>query len=175
VVELVETVAVRLAANLSGTTRASEAVRISHLGRRSLEALAAFHRGNALHRAGSPEEAGAHYERAATLDSAFALPFLTAAGAFGEGEAASPDAERTESDSRRREWRERGHAQLMRRLPEEVREQLVNLRGDELRAAIDSLMDGAISGIRLLVTERRSAGGEPPDEPPPRRDPPPPR
>ncbi|MCZ0934642.1 MAG: hypothetical protein OXJ54_05605 [Gemmatimonadetes bacterium] len=175
VFELVDTLTVRLAANLSGTTRPSEAVRISHLGTRNLEALAAFHRGNALHRAGNPEEAEAHYERAATLDSAFALPFLTAAGAFGEGEAASPDAERTETDSRRREWRERGHAQLMRRLPEDVREQLANLRGDELRVAIDSLMDGAISGIRLLVTERRSAGGEPPDEPPPRRDPPPPR
>ncbi len=174
VFELVDTLTVRLAANLSGTPP-GEPVRISHLGTRNLEALAAFHRGNALHREGRADEAEAHYERAATLDSAFALPFLTAVGAFGEGEAMSPDAQRTEADPRRREWRERGRAQLIRRLPEDVREQLANLGGEELGAAIDSLMEGAISGVRLLVTERRDARGEPPDEPPSRRDPPPPR
>ncbi|MYC86910.1 MAG: hypothetical protein F4X22_01585 [Gemmatimonadales bacterium] len=174
VFELVDTLTVRLAANLSGTPPPAEVARISHLGTRNLEALAAFHRGNALHREGRADEAEAHYERAATLDSAFALPFLTAVGVFGEEEAESPDAERTTA-ARRREWRERGHAQLIRRLPEDVREQLADLRGEELRAAIDSLMDGAISGVRLLVTERRAAGGEPPGEPPPRRDPPPPR
>ena len=177
VFELVDTLTVRLAANLSGTPAPPEVARISHLGTRNLEALAAFHRGNALHREGRPEEAEAHYERAATLDSAFALPFLTAVGAFGEGEgeAVSPDADRTETESRRREWRERGHAQLIRRLPEDVREQLANLSGEELGAAIDSLLDGAISGVRLLVTERRAARGQPPEEPSPRRDPPPPR
>ena len=174
VFELVDTLTVRLAANLSGAPPQSEAVRISHLGTRNLEALAAFHRGNALHREGRPEEAEAHYERATTLDSAFALPFLTSVGAFGGGEAESPDAERTAAD-RRREWRERGASQLYRRLPEDVREQLANLGGEELRAAIDSLMGGAISGVRLLVTERRAARGEPTEEPPPRRDPPPPR
>ncbi|MCY3599465.1 MAG: hypothetical protein OXN85_05815 [Gemmatimonadetes bacterium] len=76
VFELVDTLTVRLAANLSGTTQPSEAVRISHLGTRNLEALAAFHRGNALHREGRADEAEAHYERAATIDSAFALPLL---------------------------------------------------------------------------------------------------
>lgn len=175
VFELVDTLTVRLASHLAGAPPPAEVARISHLGTRNLEALAAFHRGNALIRAGSPEEAEAHYERAATLDSAFALPFLTAGGEFQAGEAVSPEGERTEAERRRADWRERGHAQLVRRLPEDVREQLAGLRGEELRAAIDSLMDGAISGIRLLVTERRSGRGEPPDEPPPRRDPPPPR
>ena len=175
VFELVDTLTVRLAANLSGTPLPGEVVRISHLGTRNLEALAAFHRGNALAREGRREEAEAHYERAATLDSAFALPFLTAVGEFREGEAESPEAERIEAQRRRAEWRERGSAQLLRRLPEDVREQLAGLRGEDLRTAIDSLMGGAISGVRLLVTERRAARGEPPDEPPPRRDPPPPR
>lgn len=172
---LVDSLSTRLGEQLTDAVPLGEPVRISHLGTRNLEALAAFHRGNALAREGRPEEAEAHYERAATLDSAFALPFLTAVGEFREGEAVSPQAERPEAERRRAEWRQRGSAQLVRRLPEDVREQLAGLRGEELRAAIDSLMDGAISGVRLLVTERRAARGEPPDQPPQRRDPPPPR
>ena len=175
VFELVDTLTVRLASHLSGAPPPAEVARISHLGTRDLEAWAAFHRGNALARAGDLEEAEAHYERAAEIDSTFALPFLTAGGEFRAGEAVSPEGERTEAERRRADWRERGHAQLVRRLPEDVREQLAGLRGEELRAAIDSLMDGAISGVRLLVTERRAGRGEPPDEPPERRDPPPPR
>ena len=175
VFELVDTLTVRLASHLSGAPPPAEVARISHLGTRDLEAWAAFHRGNALARAGDLEEAEAHYERAAEIDSTFALPFLTAGGDFRAGEPVSPDGERTEAERRRADWRERGHVQLVRRLPEDVRAQLAGLRGEELRAAIDSLMDGAISGVRLLVTERRSGRGEPQEEPPPRRPPPPPR
>ena len=173
VFELVDTLTVRLASHLSGAPPPAEVARISHLGTRDLEAWAAFHRGNALARAGDLEEAEAHYERAAEIDSTFALPFLTAVGDFRAGEPVSPDGERTEAERRRADWRERGHVQLVRRLPEDVRAQLAGLRGEELRAAIDSLMDGAISGVRLLVTERRSGRGEPQEEPPPRRPPPP--
>lgn len=162
VFELVDTLTVRLASHLSGAPPPAEVARISHLGTRDLEAWAAFHRGNALARAGDMAEAEAHYERAATLDSAFALPFLTAVGEFRAGEAVSPEGERTEAERRRADWRERGRVQLVRRLPEDVREQLAGLRGEELRAAIDSLMDGAISGVRLLVAERSSGRGEPP-------------
>ncbi|MYE33613.1 MAG: tetratricopeptide repeat protein, partial [Gemmatimonadales bacterium] len=169
VFELVDTLTVRLASHLSGAPPPAEVARISHLGTRDLEAWAAFHRGNALARAGDLEEAEAHYERAAEIDSTFALPFLTAVGDSRAGEPVSPDGERTEAERRRADWRERGHVQLVRRLPEEVRAQLAGLRGEELRAAIDSLMDGAISGVRLLVTERRSGRGEPQEEPPPRR------
>lgn len=175
VFELVDTLTVRLASHLSGAPPPAEVARISHLGTRDLEAWAAFHRGNALARAGDLEGAEAHYERAAEIDSTFALPFLTAVGDFRAGEPVSPDGERTEAERRRADWRERGHVQLVRRLPEDVRAQLAGLRGEELRAAIDSLMDGAISGVRLLVTERRSGRGEPQEEPPPRRPPPPPR
>jgi TolB-like protein len=162
VFELVDTLTVRLASHLSGTPPAAEVARISHLGTRDLEAWAAFHRGNAHARAGELEEAEAHYERAAKIDSTFALPLLTAVGEFRAGEAVLPDGERTEAERRRADWRERGRVQLVRRLPEDVREQLAGLRGDELRAAIDSLMDGAISGVRLLVTKRGAARGEPP-------------
>ena len=162
VFELVDTLTVRLASHLSGARPAAEVARISHLGTRNLEAWAAFHRGNALARAGELEEAEAHYERAATLDSAFALPFLTAAGELRAGETVSPDGERTGAERRRRDWRERRSAQIVRRLPEDMRAQLAGLHGEELRAAIDSLMDGAISGVRLLVTERGGARGEPP-------------
>ena len=175
VFELVDTLTVRLASHLSGAPPPAEVARISHLGTRDLEAWAAFHRGNALARAGDLEEAEAHYERAAEIDSTFALPFLTAGGDFRAGEPVSPDGERTEAERPRADWRERGHVQLVRRLPEDVRAQLAGLRGEELRAAIDSLMDGAISGVRLLVTERRAGRGEPQEEPPPRRPPPPPR
>ena len=175
VFELVDTLTVRLASHLSGAPPPAEVARISHLGTRNLEAWAAFHHGNARARAGEPEEAEAYYERAVTLDSAFALPFLTAVGESRAGEAVSPEGQRTEAERRRADWRERGRVQLVRRLPEGVREQLAGLRGEELRAAIDSLMDGAISGVRLLVTERGPGRGEPRDEPPPRRDPPHPR
>ena len=161
VFELVDTLTVRLASHLSGAPPPPEVARISHLGTRNLEAWAAFHHGNARARAGELEEAEAYYERAAEIDSAFALPFLTAVGEFRTEEAVSPDGERTEAERRRADWRERGRLQLIRRLPEDVREQLAGVRGEELRAAIDSLMDGAISGVRLLVTERGPGRGEP--------------
>lgn len=73
---LVDTLTAHLAARLSGATAPPEVVRISHLGTRDMQALAAFHRGNALARAGDLEEAEAHYERAAEIDTAFALPLL---------------------------------------------------------------------------------------------------
>lgn len=76
VFELVDTLTVRLASHLSGAPPPAEVARISHLGTRNLEAWAAFHRGNALSRAGRADEAEAHYERAAAIDSAFALPLL---------------------------------------------------------------------------------------------------
>ncbi len=79
VFELVDTLTVRLASHLSGLSGAPlpvEVARISHLGTRDLDAWAAFHRGNALARAGDLEEAEAHYERAAEIDTAFALPLL---------------------------------------------------------------------------------------------------
>lgn len=175
---LVDSLSTRLGEELTDDGPPSGAVRLSHLGTRNLEALAAFHRGNTLARAGHMEEAEAHYEHAAEIDSAFALPFLTARVEF-DGEGSAPTGgDAAEAERRRGDWRERRGAPLLRRLPEEVRRQLAGLDGDELRAALDSLMDGAMSGVRLLVTERRSEGSESPGEPPPgqppRRDPPPP-
>lgn len=76
VFELVDTLTVRLASHFSGAPPPAEVARISDLGTRDLEAWAAFHRGNALARAGDLEEAEAHYERAAEIDTAFALPLL---------------------------------------------------------------------------------------------------
>ena len=76
VFELVDSLTVGLATQLTGVRPVAEAARISHLGTQDLEALGMFHRGNALARAGRMEEAEAHYERAATIDSAFALPLL---------------------------------------------------------------------------------------------------
>lgn len=73
---LVDSLSTRLGQQLTDGRAPGEAVRISHLGTRNLEALAAFHRGNALHREGRVDEAEAHYARAAAIDSAFALPLL---------------------------------------------------------------------------------------------------
>ena len=156
---LVDTLTVRLAAHLSGAPPSTEVVRLSHLGTRNMEAWAAFHRGNALARAGDMEEAEAHYERAAEIDTAFALPLLASRGG--------------EDESRRQpspEWRERRTAQLFRRLPENLKIQLEGLSGEELRATLDSLTGGTRSAVRLLFGEPPSATGPddlPPD--PPRR------
>ena len=165
VFELVDTLTVRLASNLSGTPPPAEVARISHLGTRNLEAWAAFHHGNARARAGDLEEAEAYYERAATLDSAFALPFLTAVGEFRAGELVSPDGERTEAERRRADWRERRTVQILQRLPDDLRRQLEGLSGDELRATIDSLTGRTRSAVRLLFGEPPRATG-PTDRPP---------
>ncbi len=165
VFELVDTLTVRLASHLAGAPPPAEVARISHLGTRNLEAWAAFHHGNARARAGEPEEAEAYYERAVTLDSAFALPFLTAVGEFRAGEAVSPDGERTEAERRRADWRERRTVQILHRLPEDLRRQLEGLSGDELRAAIDSLTGRTRSAVRLLFGEPPPATG-PTDRPP---------
>ena len=165
VFELVDTLTVRLASHLSGAPPPAEVARISHLGTRDLEAWAAFHRGNALARAGDLEEAEAHYERAAEIDSTFALPFLTAVGDFRAGEAVSPDGERTEAERRRADWRERRTVQILHRLPEDLRRQLEGLSGDELRATIDSLTGRTRSAVRLLFGEPPRGTG-PTDRPP---------
>ncbi len=165
VFELVDTLTVRLASHLSGAPPPAEVARISHLGTRDLEAWAAFHHGNARARAGDLEEAEAYYERAAEIDTAFALPFLTAVGEFRAGEAVSPDGERTEAERRRADWRERRTVQILHRLPEDLRRQLEGLSGDELRATIDSLTGRTRSAVRLLFGEPPSAA-TPTDRPP---------
>ena len=176
---LVDSLSTRLGERLTDRRSPAWAVRLSHLGTGDLEALAAFHRGNSLARAGHMEEAEAHYERAASIDSAFALPLLASRGEFEAEGSVRPEADPAEAERRRADWRERRSAQILRRLPEEVRRQLAGLSGEEMRAALDSLMDGAMSGVRLLVTERGAEPVERPDQPspeqPPRQDRPPPR
>ena len=135
VFELVDTLTARLGARLSGTPPPPELARISHLGTRNLEAWAAFHRGNALAREGRTDEAEAHFDRAAAIDTAFALPLL---------------ALREDSDAARTDGRERRAVQLYRRLPEGLRRELEGLSGDELRARLDSLTGRTQSAIRLL-------------------------
>ena len=173
---LVDSLSVRLGEELTEGRAPGRVVRLSHLGTSDLEALAAFHRGNSLARAGRLGEAEAHYERAAELDSAFALPFLTARVELGEPGSTrrlvQPGGDPAEPEHRPSDWRERRSAQIARRLPEDVRQHLAGLRGEELRAAIDSLLDGARSGVRLLVTGGQAEGGEVPDEPPPGQPPP---
>ncbi len=174
VFELVDTLTVQLTARLVATPPATEVVRISHLGTTDLEALAAFHRGNALARAGRLEEAEAHYERAVTIDSAFALPLLAPRGEFGSGGFAASLGGREEAEGPRTEWRERRYGQLLRRLPEEVRSQLTGMNPEELRAAVDSLWARSRSALGLLSGHRPPGGARPtgpsPD-PPPQRDP----
>ncbi|WP_419162106.1 CsgG/HfaB family protein [Candidatus Palauibacter sp.] len=168
VFELVDSLTVGLATELTGVRPPAEAARISHLGTQDLEALAEFHRGNALARAGRMEEAEAHYERAATIDSAFALPLLASRGQFASDEIEPSEEDRTQPERRRAAWRERGEAQLFRRLPDEVRRQLADLSGEELRAAVDSLWARSRSALNLLSGARRRGGVRPPDPPPDR-------
>ena len=144
VFELVDTLTARLGARLSGAPPPPELARISHLGTRNLEAWAAFHRGNALARAGRTEEAEAHFDRAAEIDTAFALPLF---------------ALREDAEAARADGRERRTIQLYRRLPEGVRAQLEGLSGEELRATLDSLTGHTRSAIRLLFGERPPGPG----------------
>lgn len=160
---LVDSLSTRLARQLTDDRPRAGAVRISHLGTRNLEALAAFHRGNALHREGRADEAEAHYERAAAIDSAFALPLLASRG---------------EVEPRREfgaDWQQRRALQLIRRLPEDLRRRVEGLSGEELYATIDSLTGRARSAIGLLVGEppsRRVDRDRPesPPDPPQERD-----
>ncbi|WP_419166603.1 CsgG/HfaB family protein [Candidatus Palauibacter sp.] len=172
VFELVDSLTVGLATQLTGVRPPLEAARISHLGTQDLEALGAFHRANALARAGRLEEAEAHFERAATIDSAFALPLLASRGEFASDEAEPSEEDRTESERRRASWRERREAQLFRRLPDEVKSRLAGLSGEALRAAVDSLWARSRSALDLLSGQRPPGGtrptGPPPNRPPPR-------
>lgn len=220
VFELVDTLTVRLASHLSGAPPPAEVARISHLGTRDLEAWAAFHRGNALARAGELDEAEAHYERAAEIDTAFALPLLASreeaeswrqfgpewrahwmdfelddmdpatvdpvdlgrafavglvddevvniivqAAEFDEDDLADLARGRSEAERRRADWQERRTAQLLHRLPENLRRQLEGLSGDELRVTLDSLTGRTRSAVRLLFGEPPRATG-PTDRPP---------
>ena len=180
VFELVDTLTARLSDRLTGTapSPAAEVVRISHLGTTDLAALGAFHRGNALARAGRTEEAEAHFQRAITLDSAFALPLLASRGAIGSQTGAAPEAEAgtegeadVEGSARITMARGRNADRLLRRLPPELRESLEGLSGEELRLAIDSLTHRARTAIALL-SGRSPPSGPRPDTPPPDRPPP---
>lgn len=180
VFELVDTLTARLSDRLTGTVPApaAEAVRISHLGTNDLAALGAFHRGNALARAGRMEEAEAHFQRAITLDSAFALPLLASRGAIGgqtgavsEGEADAEGEAGAEAGARITMVRGRNADRLLRRLPPELRASLEGLSGEELRLAIDSLTHRARSAIALL-SGRSPQSGTRPDTPPSDRPPP---
>ena len=165
---LVDSLGMRLAAELVGRRPPPGEVRLSHLGTRNLEALAAFHRANALARAGQPDDAEAHYERAAALDSAFALPLLASRVELRMEGTDAAGADSADVERRSAEWRERRNAQILRRLPEDVRRQLAALSGEELRAAVDSLMNRARSALRLMSGPRDRRE-------PPSREPPPPR
>lgn len=179
VFELVDTLTVQLAARLTGTPPAPEAVRISHLGTRDLQALAAFHRGNALARAGRMEEAEAHFERAVTIDSAFALPFLASRGDPPEDESDPRERDPDEVEGRRTAWQERRAVQILRRLPatmlpEELRGEWEDLSADQLRAVIDSVTARTRAAVGLLAGEpppSASPGPGPPPGTPPERDP----
>ncbi len=190
VFELVDTLTARLAVHLSGVPPSADIARISQLGTRDMEAWAAFHRGNALARAGDLEEAEAYYERAAEIDTAFALPLLASREAADIGRLYSPhvfwfsagvspanfeeDAladlarGRSEAERRRADWQERRTGQLVRRLPEDLRRQLEGLSGDELRVTLDSLTGRTRSAVRLLFGELSSVTGptDPPPDPP---------
>ena len=172
VFELVDSLTVGLATRLTGVRPLLEAARISHLGTQDLEALAAFHRGNALARAGRLEEAEAHFERAVSIDSAFVLPLLASRGEFASDEAEPSEEDRAEAERRRAAWRERREAQLFRRLPDEVKSRLAALSGEALRAAVDSLWARSRSAVDLLSGERPPGGtrpiGPPRNRPPPR-------
>ncbi|WP_419948765.1 hypothetical protein [Candidatus Palauibacter sp.] len=180
VFELVDTLTVQLAARLTGAPPASEVVRISHLGTTDLQALGAFHRGNALARAGRLDEAEVHFERAVSIDSAFALPLLASRGELAGDEPDPPEMDPEEADRRRNAWQERRAVQILRRLPanmlpEELRERWEDLSADELRAVIDSVTARTRSAIGLLAGEPPRPRGGRPTEPPPGRPPEPDR
>ena len=177
VFELVDTLTAQLAARLTGAPRASELVRISHLGTTNLAALGAFHRGNALARAGRLDEAEAYFERAATIDSAFALPFLASRVEVAGDGAVRPEVDPEEAERRRSVWQDRRAIQILRRLPEEMlpegmRGRWEDMSADEIRAVIDSVTARTRSAIGLLSGEPPRPRGARPSEPPPGRSPP---
>ncbi len=73
---LVDSLTQKLAVRLSGDRPAPRTVRISQLGTHDMEAMGAFQHGIAAERAGRIDEAEAHFERAASIDTTFVLPLV---------------------------------------------------------------------------------------------------
>lgn len=80
VFEMVDSLTARLTARL-GRAGDRPRIAISELGTRDMDAMAAFQAGVEAERAGRPDEAAGFYERAASIDTTFALPMIRLAGA----------------------------------------------------------------------------------------------
>ena len=180
---LIDTLSVWASGQLVEQRPVGRFLRTSDLGTTDWEALAAFHRGNALAREGKLDEAEEHFQLAISLDSAFALPMLASRDWVAENDrrswagdpwygdlvqgnegilwppfrsvTAEPgDSPDTGTRLDYEERRRIRNIQIYNRLPEEARLAWGALTGDEIQDLVDSLLVTQRSALEHLAGRR---------------------
>lgn len=168
---LVDSLAARLAPP-DGGERVRPAIRVSQLGTRDLDALAAFQEGIALERAGDLEEAEAMFEKAVSMDSSFVLPLVrlagragarARAGGVGAGAPGRPGigvpqdpraaGAEVEASQRAMDRHRRRALQILGRMSEDVAFGFEGMDDEEILAKLDSTVGRAMSRVHVVVKD----------------------
>lgn len=146
---MVDSLTARLSERLGGE-RAGRRPRIaiSELGTHDMDALAAFQAGAQAERAGRPEEAADFYERAAAIDTTFALPMIRLAGASEQWQVHSPPPDFDPADVEDLAW--------LAEIGEAIGMDLTDIDWADLDPETRTRIEGEIASVERQRAQRES-------------------